>query len=167
MRQEKINFWWKKCPKLENYTEMKEFYMRSIMIQFYGLVINCLLTWNIISLIISFSQINKVLLGEMYYWILPLRLWKHLFLCERSKFCMEMCRNCTKLYVSKKKQTDHINDNLYVEINHFPPQILVGIAIAKKINLFANRNVVSSKKNLFSLNLGGLNYESVSSPFLL
>ena len=54
-----------------------------------------------------------------------------------------------------------------MEINHFPPQILVGIAIAKKINLFANRNVVSSKENLFSLNLGGLNYESVSSPFLL
>ena len=80
---------------------------------------------------------------------------------------MEMCRNCTKLYVSKKKQTDHINDNLYVKINHFPPQILVGIAIAKKINLFANRNVVCSKENLFSLNLGGLNYESVSSPFLL
>lgn len=54
-----------------------------------------------------------------------------------------------------------------MEINHFPPQILVGIAIAKKIHLFANRNVVSNKENLFSPNLDGLNYESVSSPFLL
>ena len=52
-----------------------------------------------------------------------------------------------------------------MEIDHFPPEILDGIAAATRIHLFARTNSVSSKKDLFSLNLCGFYYESVSFLF--
>ena len=45
------------------------------------------------------------------------------------------------------------------------PGILEGIATAKKINLLAHTNSVSSKESLFGLNLCGFYYESLSSLF--
>ena len=78
-----------------------------------------------------------------------------------------MCRSCTKLYVSNEKISDYINNNLYVEIDHFPIQISHRIIAAKKIYLFPHVNVISSREDPFGLNLGGFYYESVTSPFLL
>ena len=115
-------------------------------------------------------KIKEFLLSEVYYQILPFRVWNHLFLCERPQFCVDVCRSCTKLYVSNKRISDHINDNLYVEISHFPIQISEGVVPAKKIYLFAHTNIVSSVssgEDPFGLNLDGFYYKSVTSPFLL
>lgn len=112
-------------------------------------------------------KVKEFLLSEVYYQILPFRVWNHLFFCERPQFCVDMCRSCTKFYVSNKRISDHINDNLDVEINHFPIQISEGIVLAMKIYLFAHTNIVSSREDPFGLNLGGFYYKSVTSSFLL
>ena len=111
----------------------------------------------------TFFQVKKFFLNEIYYQIPPFRVWNHLFMCKRSQFCvdmrrscMNMCRNCVKLYVLNKIVSDYIAKNLYVKTDYFfLPEISDGIATAKKIHLFARTNSVSSKENLFSLNLCG------------
>ena len=112
-------------------------------------------------------RVEGVLMAKLYYRILPFRVWNHLFLCERSQFNPDMCRFATKEYVSNKKKSGHINENLYVEINRFPLQLLEGIVYARKIYSFSHTNVMSSREDLFGINLGGVYYESISSPFLL
>ena len=88
-------------------------------------------------------------------------------MCERSQFNPDICRFCTRLYVSNKKISDYINNNLYVEINRFPVQPSEGIVAAKKIYLSLHTNVVGSGEDPFGVNLGGLYYESTSSAFLI
>ena len=88
-------------------------------------------------------------------------------MCEKSPFNPDICRFCTRLYVSKKKISDYINNNLYVEINRFPVQPSEGIVAAKKIYLSLHTNVVGSGEDPFGVNLGGLYYESISSAFLI
>ena len=110
---------------------------------------------------------NKVLLTELYYRILPFRVCNHLFVCETSQFNSDMCRFFRKLYVSNKKISDYVNNNFYVEINRFQVQLSEGIVAAKKIYLFSHTNVVGNREDPFGVNLGGLHYESISSSFLL
>ena len=88
-------------------------------------------------------------------------------MCERSQFNPDICRFCTRLYVSNKKISDYINNNLYVEINRFPVQPSERIVAAKKIYLSLHTNVVGSGEDPFGVNLGGLYYESISSAFLI
>ena len=88
-------------------------------------------------------------------------------MCERSQFNPDILRFCTRLYVSNKKISDYINNNLYVEINRFPVQPSEGIVAAKKIYLSLHTNVVGSGEDPFGVNLGGLYYESISSAFLI
>ena len=88
-------------------------------------------------------------------------------MCERSQFNPDICRFCTRLYVSNKKISDYRNNNLYVEINRFPVQPSEGIVAAKKIYLSLHTNVVGSGEDPFGVNLGGLYYESISSAFLI
>ena len=152
---------------------MKELYMRSIMIQFYVLVCNCLLIWKIISQKKLFFGSKIFFFDEIYDQILPFCVWNHLFIWERLQFFVDMCRSCinvcrnsVKLYVLNKRISHYITKKLYVEIDHFPPEISDGIVTAKKIHLFAHTDSVSSKENLFSLNLCGFYYDSVSSLFL-
>ena len=49
---------------------------------------------------------REILSRNVYYQILPFRIWNHLFMCEWSQFCVDMCRSClngcrnyVKLYV--------------------------------------------------------------------
>ena len=86
-------------------------------------------------------------------------------MCERSQFNPDMCRFCTKLRVSKKKISDYINSNLYVEIHRFPMQLSEEMVAAEKIYLFSHTNVVGCREDPFGVNLGGLCYESISSHF--
>ena len=88
-------------------------------------------------------------------------------MCETSQFNSDMCRFCTRPYVSNKKISDYINSNLYVEINRFPVQSSEGIVAANKIYLSSRTNVVGSGEDPFGVNLGGLYYESISSAFLI
>ena len=81
-------------------------------------------------------------------------------MCERSQFNPDMCRFCTKLYVSNKKISEYISNNLYVEINGFPVQLSEGIVAVKKVYLFSHTNVVGSREDPFGVNLGGFYYES-------
>ena len=74
----------------------------------------------------TFSQVKKNLLDEIYYQVFPFRVWNHFFMCERSQFCVDMCRscmntcrNCVKLHVSSKRVSDYFAKILYVEIDHF------------------------------------------------
>ena len=74
----------------------------------------------------TFFQVKKNFLNEIYYQIPPFRVWNHLFMCKRSQFCvdmrrscMNMCRNCVKLYVLNKIVSDYIAKNLYVKTDYF------------------------------------------------
>ena len=37
---------------------------------------------------------REILSRNVYYQILPFRFWNHLFMCEWSQFCVDMCRSC-------------------------------------------------------------------------
>ena len=70
--------------------------------------------------------LSKFFLNEIYYQIPPFRVWNHLFMCKRSQFCvdmrrscMNMCRNCVKLYVLNKIVSDYIAKNLYLKTDYF------------------------------------------------
>ena len=55
-------------------------------------------------------------MSKLMFSVLPFRVWNHMFLCERSQYCIDMYIYCTKFCVSNKKISDHINKNLYVPI---------------------------------------------------
>ena len=111
-------------------------------------------------------KVNKNLLRKFYHQILPFCVWNHIVLCDRSQFSVDISRSCTRLYVPNKKISDYINNNFFVEIDHFPVQISHEIIAEKKNYLFAHTNLISSRGDPFGLNLGGFYYESVTSPFL-
>ena len=46
---------------------------------------------------------------------------------------MDISRSCTRLYVPNKKIPDYINNNFFVEIDHFPIPISHEIIDEKKI----------------------------------
>ena len=75
-----------------------------------------------------------------------------------------MCGYCTKLYIKKIYISDHINNNLFVNINECPNQLKQGIIMTQKVPLFAHTNIVM--KNDKS-NLGGMYYQSINSSFML
>ena len=79
-------------------------------------------------------------------------------MCERSQFNPDICRYCTRLYVSNKK----IRGN-----KPFSSAIFRRDCCCKKIYLSSRTNVVGSGEDPFGVNLGGLYYESISSAFLI
>ena len=111
-------------------------------------------------------KVKKNLLSKFYHQILPFCVWNHIVLCDRSQFSVDISRSCTRLYVPNKKISDYINNNFFVEIDHFPVQISHEIIAEKKKYLFAHTNLISSRGDPFGLNFGGFYYESVTSPFL-
>ena len=58
----------------------------------------------------------REVMSKLMFSVLPFRVWNHMFLCERSQYCIDMYIYCTKFCVSNKKISDHINKNLYVPI---------------------------------------------------
>ena len=108
--------------------------------------------------------VKDVLMNRLYYSVLPLRVWNHIFPCERLDHFSDMCRYCTKLCIKNKKISDHINNNSFVHIDEFPEQLKKGFSLIQKIPLFVHTNVVM--KNSRS-NFEGIFYESISSPYLL
>ena len=79
--------------------------------------------------------------------------------CVRGLNSVRTCVVLVQNHVSNKKISDYINNNLYVEIDHFPRNY------SRKKKLFTN--VVSSREDSFGLHLVGFYYDSVTSPFLL
>ena len=77
-------------------------------------------------------KVNKNLLRKFYHQILPFCVWNHIVLCDRSQFSVDISRSCTRLYVPNKKISDYINNNFFVEIDHFPIQISHEIIAEKK-----------------------------------
>ena len=78
----------------------------------------------------NFLLAKEVLMNKLYYSILPFRVWNHLFLCERSQYLVDMSRYCTKLKIKNKKILEHMNKELYVQINEFPFRLSQGIVAA-------------------------------------
>ena len=114
-----------------------------------------------------FLKAREIIISKLLFSALPFRVWNHMVLCVRSQYCTDMCLCCTKLYISNKKISDHINKNLRVPIEQFLASIREGIIIAGKIFVFAHTNVFIEKDYPFGRNLGSLYYESIRSPFLL
>ena len=75
---------------------------------------------------------REIIMNRLMLSILPFRVWNHIFLCERSRYCIGMCNFCTKSYVSNKKISDHINKTLFVPIEEFHPSIRKEIVLAEK-----------------------------------
>lgn len=110
-----------------------------------------------------FLKVRKIILNKLMFASLPLRVWNHMFLCERSHYCVDMCLYYTKLHVRNKIISDHINKNLYVLIEQFHSSIGDGIVIANKIFIFAHTNIFVEKHDSFGTNFGLLYYESIFS----
>ena len=79
------------------------------------------------------DRLRDVMVDKVYYSILPFRIWNHIFLCKRSQYVKGMCLDCTKLYIRNKKISNHINDNLFVNMVDFPCELTRGIVCANKI----------------------------------
>ena len=112
---------------------------------------------------------KDVILDKMYHSILPFRVWNHLFMCNRLKYELNMCRFCTKTYIKHKKISYHINEKLFAQTDdYFPVQLRFGIVLAKNVNLFVYTNI-TPKNKVFKIdsNFGTLYYESINSSFLL
>ena len=86
---------------------------------------------------------KDIIMNELFYKILPFRVWNHLFLCERSQHVLDMCLYCTKLYVPNKKISDYINKNLHLLTFEFPPEINIGVLSGNSIFLLAHTNAYS------------------------
>ena len=114
-----------------------------------------------------FLKVREIIMSKLLSSALLFRVWNHMFLCERSQYCTDMCLYCTKLHISNKKMSDHINKNLCVAIEQFHASIREGIVIAEKIFIFAHTNIFIEKDDPFGRNFGSLYYESIRSPFLL
>ena len=113
------------------------------------------------------ESVRDIITKEIYYSLLPFRIWNHVFLCERSQYMKDMCLDCTKLYIQNKRISNFINDELCLNISEFPCEITGGIVSANKIYLFAHTNAYCGKNDPLGTNLGSLYYESIDSPFLL
>ena len=114
-----------------------------------------------------FLKVRKIIMSKLLFCALSFRVWNHIFLCEKSQYCTDMCLYCTKLQISNKKISDHINKNLCVAIEQFHASLREGIVIAEKIFIFAHTNIFIEKDDPFGRNFGSLYYESISCPFLL
>ena len=108
--------------------------------------------------------VKEAIMNKLYYSILP---FHNLRLCKRPHYVTIMCRYCTKLYIKDKKISDHINKELYVQIDEFLVQVSQGVVAARWINLFAHTNIHARKNDPFGVNFGSLYYESINSPFIL
>ena len=177
------------CKKFYSKTRKNNFFMKKMseirrlyrnertLYEYYHYSIMCLsfqLSTNLKDYVFgeNLLRAREILSRNVYYQILPFRVWNYLFMCEWSQFFVDMCRSCmngyrnyVKLYALNERISDYITNNFYVETDHFPPEISDGIATAKKVHLFVHTNSVSSNENLFSLNFCGFYYESVSSPY--
>ena len=91
------------------------------------------------------ESVRDIMTKEIYYSFLPLRIWNHVFLCERSQYVKDMCLDCTKLCIQNKRISDFINDELCLNISEFPDEITRGIVPASKIYLFAHTNAYCRK----------------------
>ena len=104
--------------------------------------------------------VKEAVMNKLYYSVLPFRVWNNLFLCKRSQYGTIMCRYCTKLYIKDKKISDHINKELYVQIDEFLVQISQGVVAARWISLFAHTNIHARKNDPFGVNFGLLYYKA-------
>ena len=66
-----------------------------------------------------FLEAKEIIVKKLMFSTLPLRVLNHMFLCERSQQCIDMCIICTKSYISNKKISDHISKKLYEDIEQF------------------------------------------------
>ena len=89
-----------------------------------------------------FIKAREIIMSKLMLSILPFRVWNHIFLCESSQNCIDMCNFCTKSYVLNKKISENINKTLFVLIEEFHPSIRVGIVLAVKIYIFVHTNII-------------------------
>ena len=113
---------------------------------------------------------KSVMINNLFYSILPFRVWNYLFLCERCQHSSWMCNRCTMMYIKHRGISDYINENLYIQLNeNIPSQLCQGIVLAENMPLFVHTNVSRKRQGTldWNYNFGTLLYESINSPFLL
>ena len=117
----------------------------------------------------SISRVKKIIWSELFYTILPFRVWNHLFLCCRSQYESNMSLYCTKIYLKDKKLSASINKSLTVDrVDCFPVCISDGIIIGGHVHLFVHLSIADRQKQLpYNANFGNLFYEVINSPFML
>ena len=77
--------------------------------------------------------VKDFLMDSLYHSVLPFRVWNHLFLCERSNLLVSMCECWTKLCITSKKISNHINNSLFVHMSDFPRQLKEGFSLTEKV----------------------------------
>ena len=110
----------------------------NVCLSFYGELRSCLEKY--VKSEDHFIKAREIIMNKLMFSVLLFRVWNHIFLCERSQYCIDMCNFCTKSYVSNKKISDHIIKTLFVPIEEFHPSIRDGIVLAEKIYIFAHTN---------------------------
>ena len=103
-------------------------------------------------------KVRKTIWNELFYAILPFRVWSHLFLCCKSQYKSNMCLFCTKIYLRNKRQSTSIEENITVDILiFFPVHLSYGIIYSRHVHLFVHSSIVDRQKHLaYNLNFGTL-----------
>ena len=114
-------------------------------------------------------KVRKIIWNELFYAILPFRVWNHLILCCRSQYESNMCLFCMKIYLRNKKLSASIEKNLTVDIlDFFPVHPSYGIINGGHVHLFVHSSIVDRQKQLsYNSNFGTLIYGVKNSPFML
>ena len=114
-------------------------------------------------------MVKSIIHNELFYAILPFRVWNHLFLCVRSQYESYMSMFCTKMCLRNRKLSSLVGKNLIVDIlDYFPVQLSYGIISSRHVHLFVYSSVMDRQKLLAdNSNFGILFYEVINSPFML
>ena len=112
--------------------------------------------------------LRKEIYSRLYYSLLPLRVWNHVFLCCRSQYERNMCLLFTKICLKNKKVIKSICKRMNVDcFDCMPPPLLDGVLIRGDVNLHVHSRSQDRQKLCNPNNLGTLFYDVISSPFLL
>ena len=64
-------------------------------------------------------KVTKIIWNELFYAILPFRVWNHLLLCVRSQYESNMCMFCAKICLRNRELSGLIEKNLIADILDF------------------------------------------------
>ena len=57
---------------------------------------------------------KDIILKNLFFDILPSRVWNHMWYCSRSYYCSSLCLYCTRVCINHRGVSDLVNNKRYV-----------------------------------------------------
>ena len=85
--------------------------------------------------------LGKEIFERMYYWVLPFRVWSHMWCCCRLQYDPDICQFCTKLQIKDKKVHRFISKKFFIDSRKlFPDDLFFIVTYKSEIPLFVHVN---------------------------